>query len=228
MSRSARPPAFATVSVGTTPVKLAGSSNSERKILFQNRAAGADIFLLPDNATAAANGYPVAQGQSFVYTGAGELWARTSSGTATVSSVTNAEGIEVIQSGANGAAGAISNGMAEETFHFFIAGAQTAGTKKGGLVVGVACTIVDVRMHADTAPTGASLIADVNKNGTTVFTTQGNRPTIAISGTDSTTVAPDVTALAAGDRLSFDIDQIGSTIAGSDLYVSVTVKRALV
>ena len=36
---------------------------------------------------------------------------------------------------------------------------------------------------------------------------------------------PEVTALAAGDRLAFDIDQIGSGTAGSGLAVSVTVKR---
>ncbi len=117
---------------------------------------------------------------------------------------------------------------AEETIHFFIAGGQTTGVKKAGALVGVAGTIVDVRAYLDTAPTTSSFIIDVNKNGTTVFSTQGNRPTIAAAGNASSTTAPDVTALAAGDRLSFDIDQIGSGTAGSDLYVSVTIKRTLV
>lgn len=115
-----------------------------------------------------------------------------------------------------------------ETFYWFIAGAQTTGTKKGGAVVPIAGTVTAVRAYLDTAPTGSTFIVDVNKNGTTLFTTQASRPTVAISGNASTTTAPDVTTVAAGDRLTFDIDQIGSSVAGSDLYVAVTVKHDLV
>lgn len=114
----------------------------------------------------------------------------------------------------------------EETFHFFVSGSQTTGTKKAAALIGVAGTIVDVRAHLDTAPAGSSFIVDVNKNGTTLFTTQANRPTVLAAANASSTTAPDVTALAAGDRLSIDVDQIGSGTAGSDLYVSVTIKRA--
>jgi hypothetical protein len=72
-----------------------------------------------------------------------------------------------------------------------------------------------------TAPTGASLIVDVNKNGTTIFTTQANRPTIAISTNFDESGAPDVTTWADGDYITFDVDQIGSTVAGSDLVVAL-------
>lgn len=72
-----------------------------------------------------------------------------------------------------------------------------------------------------TAPTGASLIVDINKNGTTIFTTQANRPTIAVSTFFDDTPAPDVTSWPAGDYLTFDVDQIGSTVAGADLVVGV-------
>lgn len=120
------------------------------------------------------------------------------------------------------------NPNAAETFHFFLAGAQTTGAKKAAAVIGAAGTITDVRAYLDTAPTGAAFIVDVNKNAVSLFTTQANRPTVAISGNASTTTLPDITTVAAGDRISVDIDQIGSTIAGSDLYVSVTVKRATV
>lgn len=81
-----------------------------------------------------------------------------------------------------------------------------------------ACTITGVRatVAVGKAPTGASVIFDVNKNGTTIFTTQGNRPTIAISATVSAALAvPNVVSLAAGDVLTVDVDQIGSTLAGS-------------
>lgn len=115
--------------------------------------------------------------------------------------------------------------QADETIHFFVAGTQTAAAKKAGMIVGKAGTITDVRAYVDTAPTGATLIVDVNKNGTTIFTTQANRPIVAISGNASSTTLPDVTAVAAGDRLTIDVDQIGSSVAGADLYVSVTIKH---
>lgn len=85
-------------------------------------------------------------------------------------------------------------------------------------------TVLSVRASAGTAPTGASIIIDVNKNGTTLFTTQGNRPTIADSGFTSGKVTNmDVTTVAAGDYLTVDIDQVGSTIAGGSLVVQIEV-----
>jgi hypothetical protein len=88
------------------------------------------------------------------------------------------------------------------------------------LYVTQACTITGVRASVGTAPTGASLIVDVNKNGTTLFTTQSARPTIVV-GTNTVTTVPAVTALAVGDYLTVDIDQVGSTVAGSFLTVQV-------
>jgi hypothetical protein len=120
------------------------------------------------------------------------------------------------------------NQQSTELLTFFIAGAQTVAAKKASALVPMSGVITDIRAYADTAPTGAALIVDVNKNGTTVFTTQGNRPTIAISGNASTTTAPDVVAVAAGDRISVDVDQIGSGVAGSDLHVTVTIRSDLV
>ncbi len=85
-----------------------------------------------------------------------------------------------------------------------------------------ACKILGVVAAVGTAPTGASILIDVNKNGTTVFTTQANRPAIAAAATKVASPAvPDVTVLAAGDLLSVDIDQVGSSVAGADLSVIV-------
>jgi hypothetical protein len=86
-------------------------------------------------------------------------------------------------------------------------------------------TIVAVKAYVNTAPTGASLIVDVNKNGTTIFGTQSNRPTVAAGANAATVGANSVTTYVDGDLLSVDIDQIGSTIAGSDLVVVVYVLR---
>ena len=85
--------------------------------------------------------------------------------------------------------------------------------------------IKSIRAMIATAPTGAAIIIDINKNGTTIFTTQGNRPTIAISAFDSGEVTNmDITSLAKGDYLTLDIDQIGSSAAGKDLVVILEIE----
>jgi hypothetical protein len=81
-------------------------------------------------------------------------------------------------------------------------------------------SILLVRAVVGTAPTGASLIVDVHKNDTTIFTTQSNRPTITASSFTDTSV-PAVALWSAGEYLTVDIDQVGSTVAGSDLVVTV-------
>ena len=88
--------------------------------------------------------------------------------------------------------------------------------------------IIDAAAAVDTAPTDASLIVDFHLNGTTIFTTQGNRPTIVTTAFDSGLALPDVTAGAAAQYLTMDIDQVGSTVAGADLvgivrYVNVGI-----
>ena len=105
----------------------------------------------------------------------------------------------------------------------YVAGTLTTGTDKCAYMrVHDKCIIDEVRIHVGTAPTGASLIVDVNDDGVTVFTTQGNRPTIAISGSDAVSGAADGgTAVAKDSVITIDIDQVGSTIAGADLAIFV-------
>lgn len=88
-------------------------------------------------------------------------------------------------------------------------------------------TILGVTAAVNTAPTGASLIVDVHKNGITVFTTQSNRPTIIAGAFETGSEAvPDVTSInGTGDYLTVDIDQIGSTVAGADLTVFIRYRR---
>lgn len=87
-------------------------------------------------------------------------------------------------------------------------------------------TIQGVRAAVGTAPDGDDLIVDVNKGGTTVYTTQGNRPTISDGNTSGSETTPDVTAVSEGDLVTVDIDQIGSSTAGSDLVVVIRFQEA--
>lgn len=105
---------------------------------------------------------------------------------------------------------------------FILKGEATTGAKKTQALIPCPLTISTVIVYSDVAPTGASLIADINKNGTTIFTTQGNRPEVAIGGHADESGTPNITSLAKGDRVSVDVDQVGSTVkGGDDLLVTV-------
>lgn len=114
-------------------------------------------------------------------------------------------------------------------FPFSAAGTLTTGVGKFRIYndTGDTLTIRAVRITVNTAPTGASIICDISKGtgtgaSTTIFTTQGNRPTVAISGFTSGKVTNmDVTSFPDGDYLTVDIDQVGSTIAGADLVAQI-------
>jgi len=86
---------------------------------------------------------------------------------------------------------------------------------------GLALTISQVHLAVGTAPTGAAIIVDVHKNGTTIFTNQAHRPQVAAAATSGQTTTIDVPAWADGEYLTIDVDQVGSTVAGSDLTVTV-------
>jgi len=99
-----------------------------------------------------------------------------------------------------------------------------AGTHRLYNDSGTSLTIQSVRASVGGAPAGQSVIVDININGTTIFTTQANRPTIAAAGNTSGKITNmDVTSISSGNYLTVDVDQVGTTTAGTDLSVQVEV-----
>ena len=83
-------------------------------------------------------------------------------------------------------------------------------------------TIEKVYAVVKTAPSGASLICDIQKNGTSIWNSnQGNRITIGDGSTTGTQTAFDTTSLAEGDQLTLDIDQVGAVTAGTSLTIII-------
>ncbi len=111
---------------------------------------------------------------------------------------------------------------------FYIDSTLATGAGQSAKIrVPFAGTITRVDAYVDTAPTGASLIADVNIGGTSIWAaTQANRVTIAAAGTSGSQTSFDTTAVAAGDTLTIDLDQVGSTVAGADLTIIITIKES--
>lgn len=110
---------------------------------------------------------------------------------------------------------------------FQISGDQVVGTDKiGRFYLPFAVTFVEVFVRVITAPTGADLQLDINKNGTTLWgVTQANRPIITAAGTTDSVTTFDTTTAADGDYLTVDVDQIGSTVAGADLLGWIWARR---
>lgn len=94
-------------------------------------------------------------------------------------------------------------------------------------ITGTTLTITKVRIDVNTAPTGNSIIVDVNKDGTTIFTTQANRPEIAIGEYYDQTTTIDVANWVDGGYLTVDIDQVGSAYPGADLTITIKIEGAL-
>jgi hypothetical protein len=97
--------------------------------------------------------------------------------------------------------------------------ATVGANKTNKLIADKSYTINKVYAYATTGPTGTALIFDVNLNGSTIWSTQGNRIQIAAGANYGTQTSFNTTSLIEGDILSIDIDQIGSIIAGSDITV---------
>ena len=105
--------------------------------------------------------------------------------------------------------------------------ALTAGTAKLTFRMPCAMTVTSVRASVGTAPTGSTLIVDINENGTSILSTK-----LSIDATEKTSTTAAVPAVISDSALSddseitIDIDQIGSTIAGAGLKVTLIGIRA--
>ena len=126
------------------------------------------------------------------------------------------------ETGDTGPAG--EDGMSRFTFVLHRGENASVGVDKcNTLVIERACTILKAYAYAKTAPTGASLIFDININGSTIWATQSNRLQIAAGNTYGTADSFNTTALNEGDILTIDIDQTGTTTPGADITVVLKV-----
>jgi len=98
----------------------------------------------------------------------------------------------------------------------------TTGAAKATFRMPYAFTLTAVRASVTTAPTGANLEVDINEGGTTILST-----VISIDAGDKTSVGATTaavisdTSLADNAEITIDVDQIGSTVAGAGLKVTL-------
>jgi hypothetical protein len=105
--------------------------------------------------------------------------------------------------------------------------ALTTGTANLTFRMPHAMTVTAVRASVGTAPTGSTLVVDINEGGTSILSTKLSiDATEKTSTTAATAAVISDSALADDAEITIDIDQIGSTIAGAGLKVTLIGTRA--
>lgn len=100
--------------------------------------------------------------------------------------------------------------------------AITAGNGKVTFRMPYAFTLTAVRASVGTAPTGSTIIIDINEGGATILSTK-----LSIDATEKTSVTAasaaviSDAALASDAEITIDFDQVGSTIAGAGVKVTL-------
>jgi hypothetical protein len=92
-------------------------------------------------------------------------------------------------------------------------GTLTVAAGVARLPFGVAAKLLGATAALGTAP-GTDVLVDLNKNGSTLFPTQSQRPKVA-AGVNVGAEQPLNVDIAAGDYLTIDVDQIGGVPAAS-------------
>lgn len=123
--------------------------------------------------------------------------------------------------GPQGAAGAA--GPAGTASVFSRAGTLSTVTGSSRLYFERAGTITFVRASVGTPPTGGPVVVDVKRNGSSIFATTGDRPTIA-AGTHTDLGNPSTVQIVPGDYVTVDITTVGTSFAGADLTVTLTIE----
>ena len=109
------------------------------------------------------------------------------------------------------------------TFTWAVTGSLVTGTSIAPIIIiPNNLTIIKAYAAVKTAPTGASILIDINIGGTSIWaSTPANRLTIAAGATSGTQTSFDTTSLTDGGLLTVDLDQVGSTIAGADITIEL-------
>jgi len=101
----------------------------------------------------------------------------------------------------------------------------TGNDKCNALITAYAGTIIKCKAYAKTAPTGQALIMDIKLDGTSIWNiTTGNRISIADGSNLGVQTSFDTSVFLENESLTIDVIQVGSSTAGQDVTVQLTVK----
>ena len=89
------------------------------------------------------------------------------------------------------------------------------------------CVIGGIRAYAETAGSGSgNTVLDVLKNGSTIWSTAANRPTLLGTDTgDFASTAPDITAINEGDRIALQVASIPATTGHARVFMTICLEN---
>ncbi len=102
----------------------------------------------------------------------------------------------------------------------------STGTAKKTFRMPFAFRVIEVRASVNTAPTGSTVIVDINEGGVSILSTKLSID--ASEFTSATAAAPAVisdAALADNAEITIDLDQVGSSVTGKGLKVVLLGRR---
>lgn len=103
-------------------------------------------------------------------------------------------------------------------------GEDVVARKYGELVMARPGTFVGEEGYIDTVCTGAALIVDIMKNGTTIYASTKPQFADGVSDNKITAGVITTTTFVAGDRITFKVNSIGSTVAGKGVRFMLKCK----
>jgi hypothetical protein len=135
----------------------------------------------------------------------------------------NAPNLHIASPGPQGAKGDPGQGTTVQTMTF--TGELSVVLAKPRFYMTREVNITALAVSVGTAPVGADLIVDIYRNGLSIFATPEHRPTITDGSHLALATVPDNATLAVGDYLTVSIDQVGLSLAGSDLTVQIELTQ---
>lgn len=113
-----------------------------------------------------------------------------------------------------------------ETVPFTRQGTLTVSPSTSEYPIGPGTFSIDsISARVSDSPVGSDVILDVFKNGSTLWPTPADRPTIAPGAHNAVIGAFGLVMLEEGDYLEVTIEQVGSAVAGSNLVVTIRLER---
>ena len=100
-------------------------------------------------------------------------------------------------------------------------GEDVVARKYGELVMARPGTFVGEEGYIDTVCTGAALIVDIMKNGTTIYASTKPQFADGVSDNKITAGVITTTTFVSGDRITFKVTQIGSGNAGQGVRITL-------
>lgn len=119
--------------------------------------------------------------------------------------------------------------VSRSAYNWFHGGTLSVGVLPAATLVSAdQVTIERVTIYVTASPVGSAIIADIMADGTSIFSSDSNRPQIASGSISGYTTTIETATLTQYQKLTAQILQVGSGTAGDNLSIIVSYKQSSV